>query len=187
MKALEGLRERMFRWSVGRKLRRHHVPHRTVPWERSRRIGLLFDATRAEHVVRVDRFAERLAAEGKEVEALGYLDRKGDDLRHFHWFDRREVTWYGRPRSASARKFTETPFDILVCAWSGVRRPLEWVATFSRASWRLGPHAERMEPAAEFLIRVREGREHMPTFLDQAEHFLKTIREHETRSEHPAV
>ena len=173
---LEPLRKRAYGYFVRKKLGQFSAPRRTISYPDARSIGVLFDASRPDDVILVDRFVERLSKDGKKVSALGFFPQKAEAVRHFDWFDRQGISWWGQPTDKTAQRFQDNPFDILVNAWLESSRPLEYLSTFSKARWRIAPHHEDCPQIAEFSVMMREGKSDLETYLSQVDHFLRTIR-----------
>lgn len=173
---LDDIKARLFRMSVQSRLKKHRVNHQTVTYENARKIGILFDANKPEHVVRVNRFADNLKKPGLQIEMLGYIEKKGESVKDFKWFDKKEVSWTGIPKTSVPKDFISQEFDILINAWMEPNRSLQYISTFSNAKWRIAPYRESMENIAEFHISLKEGKDGYDDYFDQVDHFVRTIQ-----------
>lgn len=53
-------------------------------------------------------------------------------------FDKNQVNWYGKPESAEIASFTSTEFDILIDLNFQEVMPMRWIASLSRAKFKVG-------------------------------------------------
>ena len=110
MGLLDDIKAKLYSMSVQSRLKKHRVSHQTVTYENARKIGILFDANRPEHVVHVNRFADNLRRPDLEIEMLGYIDKKGEAVKDFKWFDKSEVSWTGIPQIFCSERFYQPGF-----------------------------------------------------------------------------
>ena len=109
----------------------------------AKRIGILFDATLPENVVSVNRYAELLKRENKEVTLLGYIDaKKNFGQPAFNFISKKDVNWIFKPRDQKVMKFINEDFDVLVNAWFAEYYPLQFISTLSKAGLRVGAFEE---------------------------------------------
>jgi len=177
------LRNSLFRYAAGRRLMEKNIARNTVSFHEARHLGILVRITSEEDVSAAREYASQLRAAGKKVDVLAYLDRKKlvppEDM---HVLQRSECNWLGFPSGEAARYFEQQPFDILICAWLGRCLPLRYIALFSHASWRIGEFTRDKEPSAEFLIHLPDAGHTLAEFFSEVNHYLQSIRTHETES-----
>jgi len=180
---LSSLRNSLFRYAAGRRLMEKNIARNTVPFSQARHLGILVRVNSEEDLAAAEQYASQLRAAGKKVDVLAYLERKKvSPQESVQTLERKECNWLGFPAGESARYFEQQPFDILICAWIGRCLPLRYIALFSQASWRIGEFTRDKEPSAEFLINLPDGHHSLADFFAEVDHYLQSIRTHETKS-----
>ncbi len=177
-------RQRLFHYAVALGLQEKILVRKTIPFSLARRIGILFRANTDEDQQSVMQFSEKLRVAGKQVDILGYTDRKKTRFPEpVKTLDRSQVSWIGVPSSPDADYFENQEFDILICAWLGRCLPLRHIALFSRAAWRVGEFSPDKEHSAEFLIRLPDDRQNLEAFFFEVDHYLHSIHSHESQQQ----
>ncbi|MFT7588145.1 MAG: hypothetical protein ACI959_000351 [Limisphaerales bacterium] len=180
MGVLDDITSHLYAYKVKNRLSKHKVIRKTVPLDQAKHIGILFNADRPENIVLINRFAEQLKEGNRKIDLLGFINRKSTEsgetaVSNFKWFDKKGVNWYGVPTAKEGLDFINTKFDILINGWLEPTRPLEYISTFSQASWRISPHFEGKDELAEFQISLKEGKQDLNHYFDQVDHFVRTI------------
>jgi hypothetical protein len=177
MTALPAFRTRIWAWQLRRRLARHPVPRHTVPHDALRRLAVLYRADEPADVAAVEGFAERHRRAGRTVRLLGFARRAPEAWpAERALVTRRDCGWTGIPRGAATDAFLADGADLLVGAWLGRSRPLEWLAAVHPAAWRAGEHHPDKEHAAELLLSLPAERRHVAGLLEQLDHYLPAIR-----------
>lgn len=144
----------------------------------AKKIGIIYNATKTNDVITVNKFSESLKREKKEVFTLGYQDRKIKDEEVSNLFDNKNVNWYGIPNDKSIIAFQKYDLDILICAFEEESFPLEYIAATSNAKFRVGAYSTTKTNFYEFMVSLKQG-ENLSYLLNQILHFLKIINKNE--------
>ncbi len=176
MKVLQTLRRQMHRRALQRELTRS--PHNfeedfcevgsTQPND-AKTIALLFDATRAESRRVVEDFAQVLRVRGKKVTLFAYFD--SPDLAGFPFktFKSHEVNWFGKPKSKQIEGFLNEPFEVLIGCWLGEHLALEWVASLSKARFKVMPFSEDLN---DFDLIIDTKNKDLQQYISQVNYFI---------------
>ena len=159
----------------------HPVRRSSVFIENARSIGLLFDATDPADRQLVLRFAEKLKSQGKQVRMLGFFDAKltNSDFPFQH-FDKKQLDWAYRPKSAEVLDFPGQSFDLLINLSQRAVLPLNYLAALSKARFRIGPYTHNT--ACYDLMIEHDEKKGLETFLSQVLHYLKKMQPEQGRA-----
>ena len=133
--------------------------HHVVNFQLANTIGIIYDSTDTDNDITLTKFAELLRSKGKQVELLGYLhDKNIDHKADVQIFNRNSVNWYGIPNDLRVNDFCNKKFDLLLCGFINENLPLEYVATFSQASYRVGAFDPTKTHCYDLMIERGEKR-----------------------------
>lgn len=172
MKVLQTLRRQMHRRALQRELTR--CPHDfcgldgTQPSD-AKTIALLFDATRADSRRMVEDFAQILRVRGKKVTLLAFYDSPNLASFPFKTFNPQAVNWYGRPKSKQVERFLNEPFEVLIGCWLGEHLALEWVASLSKAHFKVMPYSEDLN---DFDLIIDTKNKDLQQYISQVNYFI---------------
>jgi hypothetical protein len=175
--SIPAFRQRVWRWKLQRRLRRSHPERHTVPDAAIQCIAVLYRADQPADIAAVEAFAAAHRNRGRQVQLLGFA-RKAPA----NWpaeralVTQKECSWTGIPKGAAAEAFLSHPAELLVGAWIGPSRPLQWLASVHPAAWRAGEHHPEKEAQAELQLALPEGKHTVEALLAQLDHFLPAIR-----------
>jgi hypothetical protein len=134
----DSIRLSVFKHFVERKLNRN-IEHHPVSLNKAVSIGILFCADDIEERTMVERYAQALKEQGKEVQLLAFLEKR--DLQSdylFPYITPKDATWFGKPKGGTAGYFIKYPFDMLINFSLREILPLEYIAALSHAAFRIG-------------------------------------------------
>lgn len=140
----------------------------------AKRVGVLYNATRASEIITVTQFAEKLKAEGKEIYIFGYQNDKNKEDIGLKLFNKNSVNFFGVPNDARIDGFQKIDLDILICAFKEECLPLEYIAATSKAKFRVGAFNKNKTNFFELMINTGENKD-LLFLLQQTLHFLKVI------------
>lgn len=157
---LEKWRYKLGEASLRRQMKKIHREVKAFNLRQAKEVGILFEATTLEKYEPVRTFIAFLQEQGIHTHVLGYInDKKIPDSyllrRSFHFFSKNELSWTFRPVSQHAINFCEKKFDILFSLDSGDLFPLRYVATLSKASFKVGrffPDHQHLD----FMINLKD-------------------------------
>jgi hypothetical protein len=176
------IKQYFFRRSLIKRLSKLRADRETVRLSRARSVGMLFNATRPEHIVQVNGMVDKLTKMGIKVEPMGFIARKenGTATHHFSFISLRDLNWFGVPAEHKVSGFMNKRYDLLINAWLEPCPPLDWIACLSTARFRVGPWGESAErqDAADFLIRLRDEQRDLDAYFEQVLHFMNMLEGH---------
>jgi hypothetical protein len=127
----------------------------------------------------VEKFMRFFTEERIKVQALAYI-AEHDIPKSFmvsinkNIFCKAQLNWYNRPTSGTVNTFIEAPFDILIDFSREPLFPLQYIATLSRASMRVGRLSCPGNPY-EFLLAMPDGADDL-AYIEQLKHYLLSIQ-----------
>lgn len=142
MAILQGFREKVHRKKVADQLRHSNPVRKTPDIKKVEKIGILFDCSKPEYVVTINRFAKSLKQMDKKVELLGFFDSNKEFEFGFPYFNKKKLNWYLKPSGFQVEHFTHKEFDILINAYLHDSLPLEYISSMSQAKFRIGRYQE---------------------------------------------
>lgn len=157
------------------RLKKHAVNHQVVNFQRAKYIGIAFDGTDEHDVTTVLNYVHKLKKRKLKVNMLGYVDAKTmTENMSYMAFSRKEINWYEKPSHHMPLEFTGKEFDILINAHMTESAPLEYIATFSNAKFRVGPYLEDEKTYCfDFMIRTKS--DDLEDFLEEVDHYLEIL------------
>lgn len=165
---LSALKQYFFRRSLRERLgaSKHHGS--VMNYSNARYIGIWFDGSNREDFAQIDAFARKLAAKGKKVEVLGYLDKvkKLEDIP-FEYIDPKEVTWAGVPSQSVLNEWATKPYDLLLCLHPRSCTTLEYMAAMSQAKCRVGRYADDTVECYDLMVMGAADLAKMTKQIDQ--------------------
>jgi len=148
------------RWLFYRALRKdtpQPPPRGAASLDSARKVGIAFDASEPGNYVAVNHYALKLREQGKKVELLGYYSHRHiDGIPVFPYFNRKELNWYGKPKSNTVEHFMNNDYDILINAYTEECLPLEYVSTCSKSKMRVGLYDDEKLHCSDVLIKPHD-------------------------------
>lgn len=174
-------RKKIYRFFFKRKLREFRADRNFHDFDHVQKIGILFDTFEPGTQKLIEKFARELREEGKEVVPLGFVNDKITVSNYGTLiFNRKQLSLKLFPQTKMTDDFLNQPFDLLINAYFAEHLPLEYISTFSKAHFRVGPYYENGMHANDLMIRCSQ-EQGVPYLLKQALHFLKMVR-HDNKS-----
>lgn len=169
------LRKYFHKYFLKKQLQHQVVERKTVKFDDAKEIGILFNATDVEQNSFVTDFAEQLKQLGKKVVMLAYFDSPKPALHfNFLYFNKKNLNWHLQPDTHDVKAFIERKFDILINVFSGDVLPLEYVASLSNASFRVGLYQQNKIHLNEMMVDMKEKKD-LPNLLEQIKKYLKLV------------
>jgi hypothetical protein len=144
MKLFRNLRLRWLNYVLKQQLSKKNVKHNSLPFDKVKKVGILFDIRKEEDLVFIKNYVQLLKKSGKTVELLTFVD---SDKPHeaatdefYTVFNQKSLTWYGLPEGEAVTTFSQTPFDLLLGLHTAVVLPLNCIAAQSHAKFRVGAY-----------------------------------------------
>lgn len=104
---------------------------------------------------------------GKEIPHK-YLMRK-----NIHIFNKKDVNWYGKPLLPYTNEFMGKEFDILIDLTMAETFPLKWIASLSRAKFKVGCLSYYGNPN-DLIINITSNNT-IEFLIEQIKHYLYLI------------
>lgn len=109
----------------------------------ARKIGIIFYLSSTKEFDAMLEFKGMLQQKNLWVEAMGYFPDK--EIPQFYTLQpgvsiisKNDINWYGKPLSLISNDFVKKDFDILIDISQDEIVPLRWLATLSKAKFKVG-------------------------------------------------
>jgi hypothetical protein len=163
-----------------RELERLRFPRQAVGFDEAKKIGILYDATRESDYESVKQYIKTVRKEGKEVFALGFVDRKELPPSQFaqyglDFFTRRNIGWDMIPANLMVNNFIQEAYDIVINLADNTCFPLRYIAAVSHARFRVGRFDKRTTGCYDLMLNIREDTG-IAELLAQVENTLRLIK-----------
>lgn len=171
---LTNTRAKLHGYYIEKELQNHKATHYSMDLNAAKSVGLLLDATELVGREVVLKFAESLKKQGKEVKLIAYFggDAKVADFVFPH-FTKKDLDFALRPKTADVKKFIQKPFDILINLTPHGSLPLEYIAAFSQAKFRVGPSTDKTY-CYELMIDTAAKKD-LQSFIQQVTFFINKM------------
>lgn len=152
----------------------------------ARHVGILFNATPMDIYNPIKAFSHELEARGINVEMLAFYGGKElpasyISYKKIYFFTKKELNWYKKPKDPVVDEFAQKEFDILIDLSMDEVFPLQWIATLSRAKFKVGNLSYYGTPN-DLIINIKPG-EDIEYLLSQVKHYLELINNSFTQVE----
>jgi len=160
-----------------KKLRRQTI---ACNLETATTIGILYNATQREECELVKNLVIDLKQLKKEVLALGYVDLKdSSDVFKPHisyaYFDNKQLSKTFIPKSIDVSNFIEKPFSLLIDLNIQNDFPLEYIASLSNATFKVGATGTYRDDDFDLTINIGEN-QNTKYLVTQIKHYLALIK-----------
>lgn len=142
-------------------------------------IGILYDATEREDMIRVSQFVNDIFGAKKDVKALGFVNLK--ELTHHHmpmlqfdFFFLKDLNWYYKPQNYIIKNFVEKDYDILINLCDSQCIPIKYLAGSSKAKFKVGRYEEDLD-IYDMMIDVKDPS--LAGFIKEVKHYLSVINQ----------
>ena len=142
-------------------------------------IGILYDATEMEDMLKVSEFVNTLFQTKKDVKALGFVNLK--ELTHHHmpmlqfdFFFLKDLNWYYKPQNYIIKNFVEKDYDILINLCDSACIPIRYLAGKSQAKFKVGKYEEDID-LYDMMIDVKENT--LSALIKEIHHYLTVINQ----------
>jgi len=126
-------------------------------------IGIVFDATDNEDFDLVKKYVAYLKEMKKKVKAIGFFNQKitpamAYSKLEYDFFSLKELSWNNIPNSVYVRNFIEDEYDILLDLNLNDLFPLRYIASLSKARFKVGMKSERNNSIFDMMIELEKGK-----------------------------
>ncbi len=174
------LKNKIANYLFMRQLRHHKRHHKSVSFQEAHKIGILYDATNEKNYDIIKNLVKEIRSHHKEVQALGYFNRKNLPANRFaklglDFFTKKSVNWYMKPGNPIVHNFIQTDFDILINLNIEKCFPLKYISAHSKAKFKIGRWDRRNAPICDMMIHTDENIP-LAKFIEQIMHYLNLLR-----------
>lgn len=160
-----------------KKLRRQSL---STNLEKATTIGILYNATQREDCEVVKNLVIDLRQMKKDVLAFGFVDLKdySDNFKphiNYAFFSNGQLTKTFIPKSIDCTNFIEKSFSLLIDLNINNDFPLEYIASLSKATFKVGSTGSYRNGDYELTINIGENK-NIKFLIEQIKHFLTMIK-----------
>lgn len=160
------------------RLKRHLKGNTLFPkLHRVRTVLLLFESDIMEKNLRIKQLQKELSAQGKEVTAWGYVDRKDGQtaiLPAYRVLCRKDINLIGCPKTECLNQLRKQHFDLVIDLSLRSVLPLRYLLMEARTDFRAGRQTE--EPYLSDLMITLQEKNDETYLLQQIMHYLNNIQ-----------
>lgn len=152
-------------------------------FESVKTVGILMDATNAEDYELVKRYVVYLREHRKKVKVIGYISTKNIPALtysklEYDFFSLKELNWMGKPSSVVINNFINEEWDLLIDLNVHDHFPLRYIASVSKAKFKVGKFKEEDENIYDMMIDS-DGTKTLKYFLRQVDIYIGMMNKKE--------
>jgi hypothetical protein len=137
MKRISGLQRTAFNFMVRWK-NKNEKRRMPCSLKSAKKIGILFPAGNIKANDVVLAFAQQLKAGMKDVQLLGYLEKREFGFVYpFPFITRKDLNWFGKPVDKNSGYFMHSPFDLIINFSTEACAPLDYISAISHSQFRV--------------------------------------------------
>jgi hypothetical protein len=147
-------------------------------FDSARKIGILLFLVSDNDFEQTIKLMGFLTEKNLEVSLIAFYP--GKDIPHkylmrknVHVFYKKEINWYGKPLMAYTNEFINKEFDILIDLSLVEVFPLKWIASLSKAKFKVGSLSYYGNPN-DLIINIKT-ENNLEYFISQLKHYLYLI------------
>jgi hypothetical protein len=174
------LRDKISNYLLGKEIRNSKRQAVLIPFTDAKNIGILYDATLDKDYELIKNYVKDIRALSKDVIALGFYNGKdlpGSRLMKLglDFFSRNSLSWKQKPNNAIVNNFMNRHFDILICLSLDRSIPLRYVASNTKAKFKIGKYDPASSGIFDFMIKS-DGDTNLKQMIEQVNHYINLIR-----------
>ena len=180
MKLIEDIKNYIGRFLLGREIAQKKLKRTFTSFNDVQHIGIVYNAEKKEEEALVVNYANQLRQDGKKVFLMGYVDLK--QLPHSKKFSMQsEFFWkeklneFNLPMKGKIGRFLEMDFDLLLNLYFEPSLPMQAIAAYSNAKYRVGAKIEGGLDYIDAMIDVGQKKE-LSFLIEQIDFYLKNIK-----------
>jgi len=179
MQFVEDIRQKVGDFFFKRELKSNPRQREVHNLHSAQSIGILYDATEREDMLKVSEFVNALFQTKKDVKALGFVNLK--ELTHHHmpmlqfdFFFLKDLNWYYKPQNYIIKNFVEKDYDILINLCNSSCIPVKYLAGISQAKFKVGKYEEDID-LYDMMIDIKENT--LSALIKEVHHYLTVINQ----------
>lgn len=178
MAFLPGIRQKIGSYILKRKIHGLSRKKQFINLADAGTIGIVFHQPDNESFRAIQEFLKKLAAEGKQIAALGYIKGKSvPDFyllrKGFNFFCDSDLNWFQKPEPGFVGDFINREFDILINLSIDYPFPVEYIYSLSKAKCKVGIYANGTSHS-DLVIDVKDNHD-VDYLIAQVDHYLRII------------
>ena len=181
MQFVEDIRQKVGDFFFKRELKSNLRQREVHNLHTAQSIGILYDATEREDMLKVSEFVNALFQTKKDVKALGFVNLK--ELTHHHmpmlqfdFFFLKDLNWYYKPQNYIIKNFVEKDYDILINLCNSTCIPVKYLAGSSQAKFKVGKYEEDID-LYDMMIDIKENT--LSALIKEVHHYLTVINQND--------
>ena len=178
MQFIENIKQKIGKWVFQRDLRTNKRLKEVSNLEKAKSIGILYNATNQEQIIKIEPFVKYFFELRKDVKALGYVNKKRLDNCHipklnYDFFYQKDLNWYYKPQNYIIDNFIKKEYDILINLSDSSCIPIKYLVASSVARFKIGRFEEGYE-IYDLMIKLEneKGKERL---MEEIKHYLNLI------------
>jgi hypothetical protein len=155
-------------------LKKNKAMRANLPYKQALSVGVIFSVEDKVKHDEVKEFVKRLELDGKQVKVICFLPRNKDNYEFmFDFFTDKDLSFWGAITSATAMRFSNTPFDFLYYVDMTPNPFILNLIARSKAKCRVGRFWENSNAFFEMMIESKNGTKSLMDVMHQYTRALK--------------
>lgn len=180
MKIVEDVRNYIGRWQLRREMRHKKHASQLLSLMSAQHIGIVYNAEDKENEQIIQKYATDLRSEGKKVFMLGYVDLKQlphskKFLLNSEFFWKEKLNGVNLPVKGKIGQFLQQEFDLLLNLYQEPLLPMQAIAAYSNAKYRVGANIEGSLDYYDAVIDTGS-RNDLRFLIEQIDFYLRNIK-----------
>lgn len=152
------------------------VVRKTLNYTQTQEIGFLIYTTQRNSSTMINRFMKTLLEDGKNVNALVYMEEQTENPYGFKYdiCTEKEVNWLGTIKQPKVHEFIGKKFDYLYCIGIQPAEVIDFIVKNSQASCRIGCFNGNNAELFELMIQLQPN-EGVEVLVEQMIHYTKNV------------
>ncbi len=178
MQFIEDIKHKFGRWVFQKELKSNKRTKAVSNLENAKSIGILYEATDAAQIKKIEPFVKYFFELKKDVKALGYVNKKKLDNHHipklnYDFFYLKDLNWYYKPQNYIINNFVKKEYDILINLSDSNCIPIKYLVASSLAHFKIGQFEDGFE-IYDLMIKLDKdkGKERL---MEEIKHYLNLI------------
>ena len=178
MQFIEDIKHRFGRWVFQRELNSNKRTKAVSNLENAKSIGILYEATDAVQIKKIEPFVKYFFELKKDVKALGYVNKKKLDNHHipklnYDFFYLKDLNWYYKPQNYIISNFVKKEYDILINLSDSNCIPIKYLVASSLAHFKIGQFEDGFE-IYDLMIKLDKEKS-KERLMEEIKHYLNLI------------
>ena len=178
MQLIEDIKHRFGRWVFQKELKSNKRTKAVSNLENAKSIGILYEATDAAQIKKIEPFVKYFFELKKDVKALGYVNKKKLDNHHipklnYDFFYLKDLNWYYKPQNYIINNFVKKEYDILINLSDSNCIPIKYLVASSLAHFKIGQFEDGFE-IYDLMIKLDKEKS-KERLMEEIKHYLNLI------------